>query len=62
MSCAGVMVSGEGFGPDGPDGGDPGCAGAGGPLVGEVEPEAGADVGWASIWARASRASRRGRR
>ena len=35
---------GESFGADGPDGGDPGEMGAAGPLMGEVEPEAGADL------------------
>ena len=44
-----VAVS-EGFGADGPDGGDPGEAGAGVPLVGEVEPLAGAD-GWLDCFA-----------
>jgi len=33
----------EGFGADGPYGGDPGESGAGAPLVGKVEPLAGAD-------------------
>ena len=44
VSCAAVSVGwAEGFGADGPDGGDPGEVGAGAPLVGEVEPVAGAD-------------------
>ena len=42
-------VGGQGFGSqrlwaDGPDGGDPGQAGAGVPLVGDVDPETGADL------------------
>jgi len=36
----------QGFRADGPDGGDPGQAGATGPLMGEIEPKAGADGGF----------------
>lgn len=39
----GDVAFGEGFGADCPYGGDPGESGAGAPLVGEVEPLAGAD-------------------
>ena len=42
MSWAGVTLR-EGFGPDGPDGGHPGQTGASAPLMGHVDPEAGAD-------------------
>ena len=38
----GDVAGGKGLRTDGPDGGDPGKAGAGVPLVGEVEPLAGA--------------------
>jgi len=41
--CCGDVAFGEGFGANGPDSGYPGEAGSGVPLVGEVEPLAGAD-------------------